>query len=132
MIVVDASVVVRHLTAADERPLLDLVRSERLAAPELLIAEICNALATMERHVQIPGHLALSMVSQLHDLIDHLFPMEPLAGRAFELAAELRHPAYDCFYLALAEAERTVLVTADRRLLSRLAGTRYQSLARSI
>jgi predicted nucleic acid-binding protein len=49
-----------------------------------------------------------------------------LAGRALEIAAELRHPAYDCFYLALAQERRAQLVTADRRLISRLAGTPWQ------
>jgi predicted nucleic acid-binding protein len=49
-----------------------------------------------------------------------------LAGRALEIAAELRHPAYDCFYLALAEERSAKLITADRRLISGLAGTPWQ------
>jgi predicted nucleic acid-binding protein len=45
---------------------------------------------------------------------------------------ELRHPAYECFYLALAEERRAKLVTADRRLLGRLAGTPWQEDAISL
>jgi predicted nucleic acid-binding protein len=50
----------------------------------------------------------------------------PLAARTLELAAELRQPIYDCFYLALAEERAARLVTADQRLISRLAGTRWE------
>ena len=52
-----------------------------------------------------------------------------LAGRALELASRLRHPAYDCFYLALAEARSAHFVTADRRLLDRLVGTPWAERA---
>jgi predicted nucleic acid-binding protein len=35
-----------------------------------------------------------------------------------ELAVDLRHPIYDCLYLALAERERVPIVSADAKLLS--------------
>jgi predicted nucleic acid-binding protein len=35
----------------------------------------------------------------------------------------LAHPAYDCFYLVLAELRGAQMVTDDRRLLARLATT---------
>jgi len=44
----------------------------------------------------------------------------------------LDHPVYDCFYLALAEREQSVVVTADRRLITRLAQTRYERLVRRL
>jgi len=55
-----------------------------------------------------------------------------LASRAFGLARRLDHPAYDCLYLALAELERTHVVTADRRLLKKLVGTDAERLARPL
>jgi predicted nucleic acid-binding protein len=61
-----------------------------------------------------------------------LVPLAPLAARAVEIAAELRHPVYDCFYLALTESEDATLVTADRRLIGRLAGSRWDGLCRSL
>ncbi len=48
------------------------------------------------------------------------------------MAVDLRHPVYDCFYLALAEAEEAPLVTADRRLLTRLTGTPWEERAVSL
>jgi predicted nucleic acid-binding protein len=42
-------------------------------------------------------------------------PMRDLAASAARLAIDLGHPAYDCFYLALAIQEQYPVVTADRR-----------------
>ena len=39
-----------------------------------------------------------------------------LAARAALISVSLRHPVYDCLYLALAEDRDTVVITADRRL----------------
>ena len=55
-----------------------------------------------------------------------MLPLAPLAARALAIAAELRHPAYDCFYLALAEVRDLKLITADRRLVARLAESPWQ------
>ena len=43
---------------------------------------------------------------------------------AMALAIRLKHPIYDCFYLALAERERCALVTADARLIAAAKGIR--------
>jgi predicted nucleic acid-binding protein len=40
------------------------------------------------------------------------------------LAIRLKHPIYDCFYLALAERKRCALVTADARLIAAAKGIR--------
>jgi len=53
-----------------------------------------------------------------------LAPMRPLLRRATELSIALRHPAYDCFYLALAETRSCPVVTADERLRSRVQAYR--------
>ena len=45
--------------------------------------------------------------------------------RAVAIARELDHPVYDCFYLAVSEALDAPLVTADGRLLARVAGTPF-------
>jgi predicted nucleic acid-binding protein len=50
-----------------------------------------------------------------------LSPTGPLLPRAMEVARRLDHPVYDCVYLALAEREHAAFVTADHRLLRRLA-----------
>lgn len=58
--------------------------------------------------------------------------MEDLIERAAEIANETGVIVYDALFLALAEDARTVMVTADGRLLKTLEGTRYASLALSL
>ena len=70
--------------------------------------------------------------SRLVLAFDSLIASAGLAPRAVVLSRLLNHPAYDCFYLALAEQRRTTLITADRRLLDRLAGTECNKLAVSL
>jgi predicted nucleic acid-binding protein len=51
-----------------------------------------------------------------------------LALRALVISSLLDHPAYDCFYLALAEQRGSIVVSADRRLLQRLSGTVWEAM----
>jgi predicted nucleic acid-binding protein len=60
-------------------------------------------------------------------MLAELCPLVGLAARALAIADELRHPAYDCFYLALAQARDARLITADRRFTGRLGGTPWQA-----
>ena len=54
---------------------------------------------------------------------------KPLIDCALAIALYLRHPIYDCLYLACAERAGTRLVTADWKFLAALAGTSLASLA---
>ena len=58
-------------------------------------------------------------------IFDRLERLVQHAARAVAIARELDHPVYDCFYLALSEALDAPLITADGRLLARLAGTPF-------
>jgi predicted nucleic acid-binding protein len=75
---------------------------------------------------------AADVPRELPRLLAELCPLATLAERALAIAEELRHPAYDCFYLALAEAKEARLVTADRRFAQRLAGTPWQALTTTL
>lgn len=48
----------------------------------------------------------------------------------FRASVELRHPVYDCLYLALAAALDASLVTADRRLVAAVRGTPWEARVR--
>ena len=58
-------------------------------------------------------------------MFSQLVPLRQLAPRAAALAHQLDHPVYDCFYLALSERRDVPLVTADRRLIAKVAGTPF-------
>lgn len=125
MLVVDASVAVKWFLVepGDREALAVLDGGEPLIAPELVVAEVVNAVWRRLVTGGIDASQAADVPAAIQKLFAELRPIGALASRALEIAAELRHPVYDCFYLALAEAESAKLITADRRLAGRLSGT---------
>jgi predicted nucleic acid-binding protein len=134
MLVVDASVAIKwFLVEPGDREALALLDGDRpLIAPELVVAEVVNAVWKRLISGGIERAQAADVPPAIVKLFAELRPIVTLAARALEIAVELRHPAYECFYLALAEERRAKLVTADRRLLGRLAGTPWQEDAISL
>jgi predicted nucleic acid-binding protein len=125
MLVVDASVAVKWFLVepGDREALALLDGDEPLIAPELVVAEVVNAVWKRLVSGGVDASQAADVPRAIPKVFAELRPIGPLAARALEIAAELRHPAYDCFYLALAEDQSAKLVTADRRLAGRLCGT---------
>ncbi len=130
MLVVDASVAckwfVAEANAQDAEALL--ASGSLLLAPDLIVPEVCNVACLKLRRGEIVSEQAAAMVEGLPDLFDELVPSVQLAARAFAIASTLAHPAYDCFYLALAEIRGVRLVSADHRLPGRLGSTPWASL----
>ena len=128
MLVVDASVAIKWFIVEPGRPearrLLD--GSDPLVAPELIVAEVVNVVWKRLMTGALDRSQAADVPRELPQLFAELCPLATLARRALAIAEELRHPAYDCFYLALAEARDARLVTADRRFAERLAGTPWE------
>src|SRR5439155_11177825 len=122
-LVVDASVAfkwffVGEANAAEALALAE--SSEPIIAPEILIAEVCNAVWRSARVGRIDADELPVLAATLPRFFSELTGATALAGRAVMIARQLDHPVFDCFYVALAEARRAPLVTADRRLLAKL------------
>ena len=134
IVVVDASVAIKWFLLEPDRAAARrlLEPGQRLLAPELIVAEVANAMWKRVIASEADPRQVVATVASLSRFFGRLFTLAPLAARAIEIAAELRHPVYDCFYLALAESEDAVMVTADRRLISRLAGSRWQDRCRAL
>ena len=120
---VDACIAVKWLVSEDlchEARTLLARRIERYA-PELLLAECANTIWKKTQRGEIPDPRPYRQ--ELADLPDvlTLCPDRSLVERATQMAFELAHPIYDCLYLACAEATASVLVTADRRFVDRVA-----------
>jgi predicted nucleic acid-binding protein len=133
-VVVDASVAVRWCFMMDRSGRAEeLVQSrESLIAPELIIAEFINAAWRLAVLGGASADLAVDSANAIEKAFSELVPATSLKERALAIALELRHPAYDCFYLALAESRKLVLVTADNRLLRRCDNTPFASLVRPL
>jgi predicted nucleic acid-binding protein len=120
--VVDASVAVKWVVAepgSDQARAL--IAPDRCIAPDLVVAEVANALWAKVRRAELRGVPSLDPF--LLRLFRRLAPMPELADAALNLALDLGHPAYDCFYLALAIEADEPLVTADTRFLDALRGS---------
>jgi predicted nucleic acid-binding protein len=118
-LVVDASVAALWVLNQEHSADALAVKSEApLIAPSLIAAELGSAIWKAVRRGDVSKDNGLIAIRDALLPFEALVPMEDLRTRAFELAVELDHPIYDCFYLALAERERAPLITADRRLLA--------------
>lgn len=126
-VVVDASVALKwYWSEPDSKAALALLNSDdRMVAPDLIVAELCNAAWRLTRlgHMQV-GQMRF-LTHRAPRVFARLYDLAPLAPRAGAIALAVNHPAYDCFYLALSEAEDAPLVTADRRLVAKVAGTPF-------
>ena len=91
-----------------------------MLAPDLLITECANVLWKLVRR----AHLSVDQAMMAADILSRanvdLRPMRGLVAPATRLALHLDHPAYDCFYLALAAREDCAFVTADERLVRKV------------
>jgi predicted nucleic acid-binding protein len=133
-VVVDASIACKWLV--EERDSADaealLASGAALLAPDLIVAEVCNALWAQVSRGHLPRESAIAAIEQLPGFLSALVPGTEIAARALHIAATLAHPAYDCFYLALAEMRAARLVTADLRLLAAVTGTPWAELVQGL
>jgi len=133
-LVVDASVAARWFLSTEkaDAAVVLLTSGDRLIAPDLVIVEVTNAAWKAAVFGNVPIETASDFVHKSAALFHELVPASQLKDRAFEIALTLRHPAYDCFYLALAEKRACKLVTADERLQRRCAGTPFAALVTTL
>jgi predicted nucleic acid-binding protein len=133
-LVVDASTGIRWLYTLEDSNKAEalLASGERLIAPDLVIAEIASTIWKFVRFEGVSPAAAAAVLAEADRHFDELVPANRLKDRALSLAFELRHPVYDCFYLALAQERNSVVVTTDQRLLRRCAGTPFADLVRAL
>jgi predicted nucleic acid-binding protein len=117
-LVVDASVAAKWVLDEEGTERALALRSEDgLIAPSLLVIEVGSAIWKAARRELIAPANAIAAIRDVLLPFEALVPDEELRVPALALALNLRHPIYDCFYLALAERERCTLITADARLI---------------
>jgi predicted nucleic acid-binding protein len=118
-VVVDASVAVAWVVeeARSEEAGRLLLSSRKLIAPAFLLVEVGNALARRHwRGTTRDGFAAKAIETLRHRNEMRFTASSVLVALASLLAERLRHPIYDCLYLALAQREGASLATFDERL----------------
>jgi predicted nucleic acid-binding protein len=127
-LVVDASVAIKWVMPEQGADRAAALRGQpdELIAPTLITAEIGSAIRRRAAAEELTAREALDAAEIAIALIGRMVPLPELAGRALEFAIQLRHPIYDCFYLALAERENVPLISADKKLIT--AGKRVKGI----
>jgi predicted nucleic acid-binding protein len=106
--------------------------ADRIEAPDLILPEVLNTawkkwrrgeMTIEETEIGLTG--IINRLAVIHSSAD-------LRLRSMEFAFHLNHPAYDCFYLACAEATQSVLVTMDRALCDAAARAGFGHLVRHL
>jgi predicted nucleic acid-binding protein len=133
-LVVDASVAIRWLFKLDgaDRAEALFLSGERLVAPDFVLVEMTNTAWKFVQFERQPAELVTAIIRNAEKAFEELVPAAESAARAFEIALQLRHAAYDCFYLAVAESRRCPLITADDKFIRRCAGTSFADLVRPL
>jgi predicted nucleic acid-binding protein len=132
--VLDSSVAVKwaipEIGAEKALALRNDVRNKihEIIAPDVFASEVAHALTKAERMKAIligdaKKHL-LAILTAGPDLYSYL----PLLTRAVDISSATRIAVTDCIFVALAEREDCVLVTADDKLAKNLPGYPVVSL----
>ena len=113
---IDASALVAALVdqGPDGRWASATLAADRIAAPELLLAEASNTLRQLERRGVLAAFEATSAHQAMLDLDVELFPCRPFSTRVWELRHNVT--AYDAWYVAVAEMVGGPLATLDCRM----------------
>lgn len=105
--------------------LLTIDPPARLHVPDLFFIECANILWKHVRRYNYPVEKARDDLDVLYSLALHRTSTYSLLRMAFAIAIDQGITAYDASYVALAHHLGVPLVTADQRLVQRLAATVY-------
>jgi predicted nucleic acid-binding protein len=129
-IVVDASIALKWFIQESEfleaRALMR--QANGFAAPDLIVAEVANAFWRKRCLGAVSTAQASEALEELLTEIDLLVPCGDLWRAALGASEELDHAIYDCFHLALAQSLDARMVAADRRLIAKVARSRFARL----
>lgn len=126
-LVVDASIAFSWTVETPHSPkCVHILRStEALVAPDLIVPELTNAFTLQIRNGTADPQRIKDGLEFLPRWFMDLVPSHSLRIKALDLALALNHPAYDCFYLALAIDRGARFVTLDGEFLAKARGGGY-------
>jgi predicted nucleic acid-binding protein len=123
--VVDASVIIKWYVPENDYAAARAMRTAEieLAAPDLLFVEMSNILWKLVRRREMESMRAIEIIEEVATSPFITFSTQSLARDALELGIATGLSAYDASYVALAIRLNTPLITADEKLVRKVAGT---------
>ncbi|HKT55054.1 MAG TPA: type II toxin-antitoxin system VapC family toxin [Caulobacteraceae bacterium] len=122
-VIIDASVALKWVLDEPGAEAALALQNEELIAPALWLVEVANALWRRTSRGELTEAEALERLAALADAPVTSTAIELDLLAAAKLANDLRHPVYDCLYLAAAIRENTYVMTADRRFYAVASGS---------
>lgn len=124
-IVIDASVVLKWYLSDEEHSdvALDILEghaSDRIAllAPALLEFEVANGLVIARRRGRVGEDDLLKAMEGFTGLGIGIYPASTIFQKTLMYCDKYNISAYDATYIALADEQKTYVVTADKRLFN--------------
>jgi predicted nucleic acid-binding protein len=102
--------------------------SAQFHVPDLFYAECANILWKYSQHFGYPIEDARLNLAALSALTLQSVPLRTLVKRALDVGAQYAISAYDGCYVACAEMLGVPLITADQKLVNKLAASPYAAL----
>lgn len=90
--------------------------ADQVLAPDLLVSEVVNAIWKYHQFENLGLNICDRALELAFGLVDVIVSCKDLYREAFLLSRSARRPAYEMFYLALAQREDAALLTADAAL----------------
>jgi predicted nucleic acid-binding protein len=129
-VVVDTSVAAKwFINESGREQALKVLDTPVRHAPDLIIAEIANVAWKKAIRGEVTSDQARFICASVARYFGVLHRSEALVDRAIDIALRLRHPVYDCLYLACAERAGSRLITADQRLIAVVHDTEFAVVA---
>jgi predicted nucleic acid-binding protein len=121
-VVVDASVVLKWFVpeAGSDAAARLLASEDRFEAPDLLFAEIANAIWKKVLRGQLTRAESQLLISDIEKIAVDTTPCRALANDAHAIALITSRSVYDSMYVALALRRGTRVITADERFFHAL------------
>jgi predicted nucleic acid-binding protein len=128
-LIVDASVAAKWFLSEKDSDLAQhLVEAgHELTAPDLLLVEVANTLFKAWSRAAIDDSHMDRSLAELPSVISAFWPIADLIADAMVISRIIRHPVYDCVYLAQAWRMGARIVTADERLLEVARATSWDA-----
>jgi predicted nucleic acid-binding protein len=123
--VIDSCVCVKWLIKEDhsEKAMGLLASDLELVAPDLVLTEAANVLWKTVRRGLLTPEQADARLTDLPSFFNRLLPTFDLVPEALALGMVVDLPVYDCAYVVASRRTGANLVTADSKLIAKLAGT---------
>jgi predicted nucleic acid-binding protein len=130
--VVDATVVIKWYVPESNYEAARAMRlpETALAAPDLLFVETANILWKLVRRGEMTASRAIEIIEEVAASPFITISNQSLAQDALDLSVATGLSAYDASYVALATRLDKILITADEKLVRKLAGTRATNQVR--